>query len=582
MQSHPDHDLLQAYLDGALNAGDAAALEARLTGDTTLADALALMAREEAIFREWSATTSAAEQVSQSTVAELSSAGVEPARRPGIRLARWAAVVAIAASALVLAVYLTPPRDTAPGTVVATLENVQGEVKIVARNGKVEFAANGSPIFAGQEVQTGADDSSTVVQVRDCRLVLASETRVRLGEEMLSDSPLVYVSEGIVEAEVAAKSDSRPIVIRSPLAEMRGLLGKFSLASLPDATFFETDSGTAQLTRKSDGHSIQVPRGRSVMVKANNAPLEPRKMAMKTTRPIRSMAIGAPVNAIFFEPEGLSLLTSGGNSIKRWEVNSGKFVGTVFSQSKKNIRHFSPSLDGRFVALANEERSAKLLDAISGVDRQNFRRPMRLVAIALSSDGRTLAISWSAGREGHEVRLYDTVLGLERTLHTGHSGPVLALAFSPRGTFLATSGVDRSVRVWNLSDLQPAREFMKLPAESRCLAFAPDERTLAIGERKGDIRLFDLSTGSLRHVLAGHLRPVNSLAFAPDGSLLASASGDGTARMWHTAAGRELTTFKAHAGSVNSVGFSQDGRIVATGGVDRKLLLWDASSLHAD
>jgi WD40 repeat protein len=370
-------------------------------------------------------------------------------------------------------------------------------------------------------------------------------------------------------------------VIRSPFAEMRGVLGKFSLASLPDATFLETNSGTAQLTRKSDGHSIQVSRGKSVMIRANNVPLEPRTAAGRTTRPARTMAIGTPVNAIFFEPEGLSLLTSGGNSVKRWEVSSGKFVGTVFSQPKKNIRHFCASLDGRLLALSNEERAARLIDAFSGSERQNLRRPMRLAAIAVSPDGATLAISWSAGRD-HELRLYDTGLGLERVLHTGHAGPISALASSPRGTFLATAGADRSVRVWTVSDLQPAREFMRLPSEARCLAFSPDERTLAIGERKGDIRLFDLTTGSVRHVLAGHLRQVNSLAFAPDGMLLASASGDGTARLWHAGQGRELTAFKAHAGSVNSIGFSQDGRTVATGGVDRKLMLWDALSRQAE
>ena len=159
-------------------------------------------------------------------------------------------------------------------------------------------AALVAAILAGQEVQTGGDDSSTVGQVRDCRLVLASETRVRLGEEMLSDSPLVYLSEGIIEAEVAAKSESRPVVIRSPFAEMRGVLGKFSFASLPDATFLETDSGTAQLTRKSDGHSIQVSRGKSVMIRANNGPLEPRAAAGRTTRPVRTMPIGSPVNAV--------------------------------------------------------------------------------------------------------------------------------------------------------------------------------------------------------------------------------------------------------------------------------------------
>ena len=581
-EPHPDHDLLQAYLDGALDAAESAALEARLRHDSVLADALALMAREEAIFREWSATTQAAEQVAPKTVAELSPANAEPGRRSRIRLARWAALAAIAACILAVAVYLTPPKNISPESVVATLEDVQGEVKIVARDGRVELAEKGQTIFAGQEVQTGGDESSTVVRVRDCRLVLASETRVRLGDEMVSDSPLVYVSEGIIEAEVSAKSQNRPVVIRSSLAEMQGLKGKFNFASHPNATFFATDAGTARLTRKSDGHSIEVPRGKSVLVYANSGPLQSRTMAVKATAALRSIHAGGPVQAIFFEPEGLSLLTSGGDSIKRWEISSGKLVGTVYSQKKKNIRQFSASLDGQTLALCNEERTARLIESVSGADRLSFRSSKRLMALALSPDSRTLAVSWSAGKEGHEVRLYDTLLGLERTLHTGHVGPIMSLAFSPRGAYLATSGADRSVRVWKVDDLQAVHSFMKLPNEARSLAFSPDEHLLALGERKGDIRLFDLPAGSVRHLLAGHLREVTSLAFSPDGSLLASASGDGTARMWNVADGRELRIFKGHVGSVTSVGFSQDGRLLATGGLDRRLLLWDASQSRTD
>ncbi|WP_217240966.1 WD40 repeat domain-containing protein [Streptomyces sp. AC555_RSS877] len=34
-----------------------------------------------------------------------------------------------------------------------------------------------------------------------------------------------------------------------------------------------------------------------------------------------------------------------------------------------------------------------------------------------------------------------------RTL-TGHTGPVAAVAFSPDGAWLATTGTDSSVRIW--------------------------------------------------------------------------------------------------------------------------------------
>src|SRR5439155_17674783 len=113
------------------------------------------------------------------------------------------------------------------GDAVAILEEVQGDVTIVAPDGQVELAENGQSLFAGQEIQTGADDSSTVVRIHDSRLNLASETRLKIGSGHGAE-PMFFLSEGIINAEVLR----RPLVLRSALAELSGKEGKFSFVSL--------------------------------------------------------------------------------------------------------------------------------------------------------------------------------------------------------------------------------------------------------------------------------------------------------------------------------------------------------------
>jgi WD40 repeat protein len=560
-QSLPNDELLQAYLDGSLGEGDARALEARLRAEPALADALVRLGREEAVTREWASVSTTAEAVTR----------VATPATPKRRSRLMPIIVATAAATVIALLVWQLPRGTGPGNArtVALLEEVQGEVTVVGADGRAELAQSGQPLYAGQEIQTGEDDSSTVVRIQDSRVTLGSETRLKIGDGH-ADAPTLFIAEGMVSAEVMR----RPLLLRSVLADVQGREGKFSFVSLPDAALLETDDGHARLTRKSDGHSIDVKRGQFAAVKPDGKPLESVTLLSRVTEPRRTLSVGSgPVHGLFFEPNGTSLVTCTAETLKRWDVASGRMSSIFYGQKKRVIHAFAASGDGVMFGLNSDEKQAKLIDPTTGAERRTYKGPRRLAALALAPGGQTLAVAWSA-KDGNEVRLYDVVLGIERVLHTGHTSVVTGLAYSPRGDVLVTAGADRTVRLWE-ADLDPIRTLPKLQSEPRGLAFSPDNRTLAVGDRKGNVVLFDRVTGSLRLTLTGHLRDVSALAFSPDGRLLASASGDGTSRLWDVSTGRELASFKGHAGAVTSVAFSLDGRLFATGGQDRKVLFWD-------
>jgi WD40 repeat protein len=108
-------------------------------------------------------------------------------------------------------------------------------------------------------------------------------------------------------------------------------------------------------------------------------------------------------------------------------------------------------------------------------------------------------------------------------------------AFSPGGNLLATYAHEQPlVRLW---DLAANKEIQKLSLEGRlhrdrvALAWSPDARMLAVGDRK-ILQLYEVASGKLRREFTGHEGDVRCLAFSPDGRLLASGSTDTTVLIW--------------------------------------------------
>ena len=97
---------------------------------------------------------------------------------------------------------------------------------------------------------------------------------------------------------------------------------------------------------------------------------------------------------------------------------------------------------------------------------------------------------------------------------------------------VASSGEDKTIRLWELASGKQRCIFLGHPTEFWSVAFSPDARTLALGGEDGTIRLWCTITGKLRVGIKAHSAPIRTVVFSPDGKLLASCSHDGAITLW--------------------------------------------------
>jgi WD40 repeat protein len=112
------------------------------------------------------------------------------------------------------------------------------------------------------------------------------------------------------------------------------------------------------------------------------------------------------------------------------------------------------------------------------------------------------------------------------------------------------------------------------------IGWSADGSTLAAASVAGPVTLFDVSSGAVRHTLAGHGFGTTALSWHPDGKRLATAGQDGKVRLWDAASGHEVAPLDGGAAWVEHVAWSPKGDYVVSA-AGKKLRLWRADGTLA-
>jgi serine/threonine protein kinase/WD40 repeat protein len=221
------------------------------------------------------------------------------------------------------------------------------------------------------------------------------------------------------------------------------------------------------------------------------------------------------------EPEGA-------NRVVLWDLATRSVLKIAPTPFRNSVYEIAFSPDGTWLAIGSDGGFA-LLDAADLRVRQAIRLNSAM-AVRFHPEGRALAVGtlsglvqiWGLdtgrmmaelkhsgpggvrrlafGRDGRTlvsmgaptVRVWDLAGATERTELAGHEGGVTGVAFATDGEALASTGKDRTVKIWAVSAGRLLRTLGDLPDLMQNCAFSHDGTTLFAGSyNRGALRAWD-------------------------------------------------------------------------------------------
>ncbi|MDF3078553.1 MAG: repeat protein [Sphingobacteriaceae bacterium] len=158
----------------------------------------------------------------------------------------------------------------------------------------------------------------------------------------------------------------------------------------------------------------------------------------------------------------------------------------------------------------------------------------------------------------------------------GHQNPIFTVEPSQKPGIFFTAGNDKGVVEWSLKTMSFIKVMFPVKSSVYAIHCVPGKPLLTVGERSGEISIFNFVEQKITKSLTLHRLPVFDIKSILSKNELVASSEDGTVSVWSLDDYSKLFQFKVAEDTVRVIAVSPDENLIALGCKDNVIYLYDS------